>query len=295
MRHFKEEAPKSVNTIRNFFLKVDLEDLKSNFLNIFDENKIPKLVHFDGKAIKGTVKNFNNKKQSFLFVVSAYSSDLKQILGMESFNSKEESEITIVQKLIKKLNLREKIITADALHSTNKTMQLIREHKSDYILQVKGNRMKLLKEIKNITETKLPKSKYKKTEKNKNRIEKREIRVYEANKKLKTNWTGIEEVILLERNGKKHYYITSLKNKEAEFIGEIIRKHWSIEVMHYVKDIVMKEDDGKVKNKILAFGLSLLRSLSINIMSLANKDSPTSFIRAYAHNIPALLNFSLTG
>jgi predicted transposase YbfD/YdcC len=45
------------------------------------------------------------------------------------------------------LNIENAVITADAMHCQTETSQLIREGKDHYVLQVKNNQGKLLKEI----------------------------------------------------------------------------------------------------------------------------------------------------
>ena len=74
-------------------------------------------------------------------------------------------------------------------------------------------------------------------------------------------------------------------------LGQIIREHWSVEVMHYLKDVLMEEDKGRTKKRVSAIILSILRAFALNIIFAAGFTSPTSFIRQYSHKIDDLINF----
>lgn len=244
----------------------------------------------DGKAIKGSIENANNENQSFVMVISAYSSDLKRTLGIEAIDTNEESEIAAVRKLIERLGLKGVVMTGDALHATIKTMEAIRESGNEYVLQVKKNRPAWHEEAERVCRDEAPEDESRSIEKNKGRVETREVSVYEASEKLKSKKLGIKKIIKMTRNGNVHYYFSSV-SKTAKELGEIKRGHWSIESMHYVKDMVMKEDVGRTKNKTVAVILSILRAFAMNVLFAAGFKSPTSFTRLYSHKINDLINF----
>lgn len=223
-------------------------------------------------------------------VISAYSSDLKRTLGIEAIDSNKESEVAAVRKLIEKLDFKGVIVTGDALHATIKTMEVIKESGNEYILQVKKNRPAWYEEAERICREERAEDESRSVEKNRGRVEIREVSVYEASAKLKSKKLGIEKIIRVIRNGNVHYYLSSIFSS-AQKLGEIIREHWSVERMHYVKDVVMKEDEGRTKNKTVAVILSILRAFAINVLFAAGFKSPTSFTRKYSHKITDLINF----
>lgn len=249
----------------------------------------PEKVHLDGKVIKGSCQNLN-AKQSFVLLVSAYSSDLKRTLGIEAIETSKESEIEAFREIIKKLNLKGVIITGDALHATIETMKTIKDSGNEYILQVKRNRPDWYKECERICSEEAPEDKYRDPEKNKGRVEIREISVYEASEKLKSKKLGILKIIKVVRNNKTHYYFSSVAGR-AKDLGKTIREHWSVETMHYLKDVVMKEDEGKSKDRTFVIILSILRAFALNVIFRAGFTSPTAFTRQYSHKIDDLLNF----
>jgi len=215
---------------------------------------------------------------------------LKRTLGIEGIETGKESEIGAVRKVIEKLKLKGVIMTGDALHATTETMKLINESGNKYILQIKKNRPAWHEESERICSQEAPEDEYQSIEKNKGRVEIRKISVYEASEKLKLKKLGILKVIKVIRKEKVHYYFSSVIGTAKE-LGQIIREHWSVEVMHYLKDVLMEEDKGRTKKRVSAIILSILRAFALNIIFAAGFTSPTSFIRQYSHKIDDLINF----
>ena len=105
------------------------------------------IVSMDGKVIRGTVENYNNSLQRYINLVSAFSNKRKQILGLKEANEK-GGEIQAVKRLIQELDLEGGIITLDALHCQKDTVKEIVNKKNNYVIGVKGNQKKLVKQVK---------------------------------------------------------------------------------------------------------------------------------------------------
>ncbi len=72
-----------------------------------------------------------------------------------------------------------------------------------------------------------------------------------------------------------HYYITSLK-PDPKKIASVIRTHWGIEnSVHWVLDVIFKEDSSQIATGNAAENLSILRRLSLNLLRL-DPDKKTS-------------------
>ena len=113
----------SFDVIREVLIGIDFADFSIQFhnwakqyINITDNE----WVSIDGKAIGGTVSNGCSIDQNFISLVSLYCSKQKLILGNAQVTNSKESEIPIVQQLIKALNLQGVIFTLDALHCQKK-------------------------------------------------------------------------------------------------------------------------------------------------------------------------------
>lgn len=102
----------------------------------------------DGKAIRGTVKDAQSGLQAFVSLVSVFVSERKQVLTAEKIQTKKESEIPAVRKLIRLLDLEGVTFTLDALHCQAETLETIVKSKNHYIVGVKENQPKLLETLK---------------------------------------------------------------------------------------------------------------------------------------------------
>ena len=74
----------------------------------------------DGKAIGGTVSNYNTDFQNFIILVTIFSSQRGIVLHCGKIESKKESEIPKIQELIKALDVENELFTLDALHCQKK-------------------------------------------------------------------------------------------------------------------------------------------------------------------------------
>ena len=66
------------------------------------------------------------------------------------------------------------------------------------------------------------------------------------------------------------YYISSLDPKNPTKILKAIREHWSIENhLHWVLDVVFKEDLSRIRNENSALNLSWLRKTALGLLKRA--------------------------
>ncbi|NPV68479.1 MAG: ISAs1 family transposase, partial [Anaerolineae bacterium] len=72
------------------------------------------------------------------------------------------------------------------------------------------------------------------------------------------------------------YYISSLP-AEAEPLLDATRFHWAVEnSLHWVLDVIFREDDARVRLGHAAHNMAILRQLALNIIK---KDSSKGSIR----------------
>jgi len=118
----KNKRLPSYQTVARILKNIDFEkfskvfyEWSKNYIKIEKED----WISIDGKAIGGTVTNPNSSKQKFINLVSIFNSKTKQIIALGKVNNK-NSEISLVQSLIKKLDLENVVFTLDALHCQKK-------------------------------------------------------------------------------------------------------------------------------------------------------------------------------
>lgn len=140
-----------------------------------------------------------------------------------------------------------------------------------------------------------------KTEKNRGRLETRTVRVYDniLDDANASKWNSVAALIVIDRtvlckgliSAETAYFISDLTpGVGAKYFGQGIRKHWSIESFHYVKDMTFGEDDWKVKTGQAPENYSLLRNIAINAFRLHNMDCFQAAAEQCANNVPLMMN-----
>jgi predicted transposase YbfD/YdcC len=178
-----------------------------------------------------------------------------------------------------------------------KTCKLIIERGNDYVIAVKKNQSKLHAHIQNIADIKRPASRDVSIERTRDRVTQRTVSVFHNLIGIPSGWSGIKSLIKVERvgtrNGKKYHeiicYISSMMQTAQEFaLG--IRGHWGIENrLHWVKDVVFKEDASRVHQGNAPANFSIVRAIAINIFRQNGYDSVTTHQRFLSHDIDKLL------
>ncbi len=101
------------------------------------------IVTIDGKPHCRTGSN----KENCLHMLNAWSAGNGLVLGQPAVEDK-SNEITATPKLLEMLDLKDCIVTADALNCQKTIVAKMLEEKADYVLAIKGNHPKAHEEIK---------------------------------------------------------------------------------------------------------------------------------------------------
>jgi predicted transposase YbfD/YdcC len=239
-------------------------------------------VHVDGKTMRHTRRN--SAGLGALHVVSAWAGQTGLTLGQVAVEAK-SNEITAMPQLLELLDLREKIVTTDAMGCQKEVAQTIVEHGGDYVLAVKDNQPSLHAEIQAAfaATEKSPCSSWHTytTEANEHgREEQRRVRVLPAADHLPMSqfvaWAGLWTLVMVVRvvtnrttgvtSTEAAYFISSLR-PNARRIGRAIRGHWSIENgLHWVLDVVFREDARRLYERTAAANTAFLNRLALSLL-----------------------------
>ena len=113
----------SYSTIRRVMMQLDYQAVTHVFnewASQYTHNSQGQWIAIDGKSLKNTVNDCYGKQQNFVMMVSAFTHERGEILGIEVMENKKQSEIVAVQDLLKVLDLRGVVFTMDALHCQKK-------------------------------------------------------------------------------------------------------------------------------------------------------------------------------
>lgn len=238
------------------------------------------VVPIDGKSIRGARVEKEEGGFQSLHVVSAWAKDNGVTLGQLK-TADRSNEITAIPELIKALDLKDCLVTIDAMGCQKEIVREIIEKEADYVISLKENQKHFYKEVasyfqefqqKHVPPTRY--STYTTEERGHGRIEKRHFQVYSNGvlDRVFKDWRGLKSVVCLTsqrqtiRTGKqtqeKRYFITSLA-LQPQPIAEAIRSHWSIENnLHWQLDVTFNEDDTR-KSGNQALNFSLINKIAL--------------------------------
>ena len=242
-------------------------------------------VAIDGK----TICRSGSSEQKASHVLTAFASRAQLVLGQIKTDEK-SNEITAIPELLDLFQVKDTVVTIDAMGTQKNIAAKIIEKGGDYVLAVKGNQKKLhddiiwhLRSEAQDTSTRELKAKgqYAVTlEKDHGRIERREC--YLSNElswfEDLEDWRGIAGVAWIRntrnvdnKNNKTttedHYFIYSLKGARAQDLLRIKREHWAIENnLHWMLDMAFREDDCRARAKNVAEVMNILRKLALQML-----------------------------
>lgn len=262
------------------FLKRSIENTME-LLNITKGSDFD-LLCIDGKELKGSGRKYNTpEKIANTQQMNFYFAGTGICIRTETIDSK-TNEIPVAQKILKTLNLKKTIVTADAMNAQKRTVELISNNNGYYVMGLKGNHSDLHDEVKILFDkkTKYGKTAYFKmeTEKNHNQVETREFYNIPADKCVfSSGWEKIRNVVLYKKTTyhlhtkkeriEKRYYITSLN--DIELIANSIRQHWAVEnQLHWHLDVNFDEDANPTLSKNAQCNLSIVRKTVLTLCKM---------------------------
>lgn len=266
--------PKELENLCNeiFFKYVKTEEDVYNDDNL----KIVDIYSLDGKTANGSEINTSNGLVKKINAMSAYSIKYNKTLATEFIDAK-TNEIPTCPKLLSRLNIKDVVITFDALNTQEKTIKYIIENNGHYVAPVKDNHKDFAEELKIYFNDKefLNKSrKYTTTEKSHNQIETREYfftnDINWINNKEK--WEGLKSIGCIKKYINKklveeRYFISDIDNKYIEQLANVIRSEWHIENnLHWYLDSVFKEDSNKSYINDSQKNLNIIRKFCLGII-----------------------------
>ncbi len=240
------------------------------------------IVAFDGKTHRGT----SNGLDSALHMLNAWAVKNRLVLGQLPVPDK-SNEITAMPQLMDMLELKDCIITADALNCQKAIAEKTREKKADYVLAIKGNHPEAYDEIRRFMDRQVENTApiYEMPlDKAHGRLESRKFWISEDIDWFEARgaWAGLKSICAVEAvremagTGEsattRRYYISSLGTKDAERIASAIRGHWAIEnEFHWCLDMAFDEDRSRTRTRNAAKNLGLMRGITMNLLK-ANPD-----------------------
>ena len=253
------------------------------------DNSGPKrLIAIDGKTCRGS--HDAAKELGPLHIVSAWASEEGIALGQVATEAK-SNEITAIPELLKQIELKDSLITIDAMGCQKEIARDIVDGGGDFVISLKDNQPKLREAIETHfdkhLELDLEYLQYRSHETSESSHGRIDERSYFLTKippdfALKKEWPWIKAIgyslrVTQHADGSEtdetRYYILSRYLSGKRF-SEAVRGHWAIESMHWVLDVNFREDDSRTRERTLGNNLSWLRRFAVGLLKRhSSKDS----------------------
>jgi predicted transposase YbfD/YdcC len=237
-------------------------------------------IAIDGKSARRAKKN---TATGCLHVVSAWATENRVTLGQVAV-AEGSNEIAAIPELLKILDLSGAIVTIDAAGCQVANVQEIRRQGGHYLLPVKDNQPTLHAAVRSVFERAVATDfaavrtdGHTWLDDGHGRSEERTVSVIYDPVGLPPNWTDVAAVVMVGRGRKvgdassytTQYYITSHAGTAQE-LGTRIRAHWGIEnSLHWVLDVVFREDDSRVRAGHAGENLALMRRVAVSLLRRA--------------------------
>lgn len=266
-------------------------DWVASLVDTAGEGNGPRFVPIDGKTLRGS--HGAKGREHPLHLVSAWASAQGLTLGQVAVADK-SNEITAIPQLLELLELKGAIVSIDAMGCQKEIAAKIVDAQADYVLAVKDNQPKLAAAIADFFTTLHEQGDFAEhrcrqhstQEKSRGRIEERYYAIAplpESMQEFVPDWRklySIGQVVSQTTRGDKHssdvrYYITSREPRVKEF-ATAVRRHWSIESMHWILDVVFGEDASRLRNGHATENFGFLRKF---ILSLLRQDTSSGSLK----------------
>lgn len=270
----------------------ELERIVGEYLSQLPRSGQDIVIAIDGKTVRGTI----TLDDAFgLHLLAAYLPGEGIVLMQMVVEKDKENEIVVAPKLLKCLDLRNKVVVGDAMHTQRQLSFQIVASGGHFVWIVKDNQANTRQAIeqlfapeKDIPGLGNPPMDFRSAttvEKQAGRLEERTITVSSMlNDYL--DWPHLGQVFKLERRftqlstGETEYEVqyglTSLTAQLAspERLLKIVRSEWGIESgLHYRRDVTFQEDQTRMTNKSMGRAMAIINNLVIGLLNSQGFDN----------------------
>ena len=248
----------------------------------------PLAIMVDGKAVRGATDTEGNQTH----LLAAATHDDALVLGQVQVGAK-SNEIPQFAPLLERLtaagiDLAHTVITADALHTQRAHAIYLHERGAGFVFTAKQNQPRLFAALDAQPWAQTPVA-ARQVDRGHGRVTTRTIQVRPAPADLP--FPHVNRIWLIERyvtdlDGKSLSAVAALgvtnlpaEHATPERLASLVRNHWGIESLHWLRDTVYREDDSTVHTRSGPRVMAGLRNLAVGAHHLAGRRDITEASR----------------
>lgn len=285
----------SAKTYERIMSIIDKEELKvivQDFFKTITTNLYSKMdiLNIDGRVNNGSKRKATIKVDAVspLNCLNVYSNNMRMCIAEETIDKK-TNEIPMTATILEKLNVKDCIITWDALNTQKDNISAVSKAKAYYAVPIKGNHALFYQDLidyfdddeQNLIIGGKINTAYKKENEYKNGcsityeyFQTTNIKWYEDYK----NWQGLKTIgmvkktIVSQNNGKEEksiesrYYIANI-DLNVELFKDAIRKHWSVEnKLHWHLDVTFNMENNHTLDKNALMNLEIINKFCLGML-----------------------------
>lgn len=288
----------SHDTFNRFFSLFNPEKFQTVFISWLHELLGIKVeegnqVAIDGKSLRGS----GTKKNKMVHLLHAFLVEQECILAQKK-TAEKSNEITAIPELLEILDLKDAIVSIDAMGCQTNIAKKIIEKEAHYFLAVKENQKTLYEDLTTAFQvfSKSNHNIFTTEEINGSRIERRTCKVIDDLTHLTNSkqWVGLKKIIKIETHTylkseqktveDSRYYIASFEASAQRYL-EVSRNHWAIEnKLHWSLDVIFNEDSSRKRNNNVAENFSIILKIVLKLMRAKQKERKEQGKKHYSIN-----------
>jgi predicted transposase YbfD/YdcC len=245
--------------------KKQMERFLIDFVALFNKHDFEEVIALDGKRIRG----------SGIHLLHVLATKLGLVIAQVDIANK-NNESTAIPDVLEMLDIKDAVVTADALNCKKPIAKKIIAKGADYFIALKSNQGTLLEDVKDYFSNKEKCDYAEDINKEHGRLEIRRCWSTSAIGLLKSGhngWESINSICCIQRE--RHikdkisletaFYISSTPANAFKHLN-YARKHWSIESFHWMLDVIFNEDKSTFRAKNAAQNMAIIRKLVLNMI-----------------------------
>jgi predicted transposase YbfD/YdcC len=213
-----------------------------------------------------------------LYIVNAWVAENRLCIGQRKVEDK-SNEITALPLLIEELDIRDAVVSIDAIGCQRGIAEQITSKGGHYLLSLKENQQELYDDVACGFKACRAEDISEEWEYDHGRYETRKCSILQSQEVLLPEngqlWSNLKTLIKIESTRvikdrqmqETRYYISDEEGFSAAYFNSLVRGHWGIENhLHWHLDVTFREDDSRVRRGNAPENLSTLRKLALQII-----------------------------